>query len=42
MKRTKHIVSTWRKTNAHKNLVRKPLGRPRKKWGDNIKMGSEE
>jgi hypothetical protein len=30
------------KRNAYRILVRKPLGRPRRRWEDNIKMDLRE
>jgi hypothetical protein len=43
MRRAGHVAGMGEKTNAYRILVRKPegkrpLGRPRRTWGDNIKM----
>jgi hypothetical protein len=42
-----HVARTGAKRNAHKLLVeepegKKPLGRPRRRWVDNIKMDLRE
>jgi hypothetical protein len=42
-----YIVRMWEKSNAYRVLVgkpegKRPLGRPRRMWGDNIKMDLRE
>jgi hypothetical protein len=42
-----HVVSTWEKRNAYRILVgkpegKRPLGKPRRKWKDNIRMDFRE
>ena len=34
-----HVASMGEKRGVHRVLVRKPLGRPRRRWKDNIKTG---
>jgi hypothetical protein len=42
-----HVARIWEKRNAYKIMVgkqegRRPLGRPRRRWVDNIKMDLKE
>ena len=37
-----HVARMEEGRCVHKVLVWKPLGRPRRRWEDNIKMGLEE
>jgi hypothetical protein len=42
-----HVVRIWEKTNAYRILVgepegKRPLGRPKRRWVNNIKMGQRE
>jgi hypothetical protein len=42
-----HVARIWKKRNSYRLLVgkleaEKPLGRPRQRWVDNIKMDLEE
>jgi hypothetical protein len=37
-----HVARMEDKRNANRILVRKPLGRPRRRWVDNIKMDLKE
>jgi hypothetical protein len=44
---TGHVARTGEKSNAYMILVgkpegKRPLGRPRRRWVDNIKMGLRE
>jgi hypothetical protein len=43
MRWTGHVARIWENRNAHRILVgnpegKRPLGRPRRRWEDNIKM----
>jgi hypothetical protein len=47
MRWTGHVVRSSKKRNAHSLLIRKsqgrrPLGRPRRRWVNNIKMDLRE
>jgi hypothetical protein len=33
-----HVARMWEKRNAYRLLVRRPLGRRRRRWLDNIRM----
>jgi hypothetical protein len=34
-----HVARMWEKSNAYRVLVgKRPLGRPRRRWADNIRM----
>jgi hypothetical protein len=33
-----HVARIWEKRNAYRILVGNPLGRPRRRWVDNIKL----
>jgi hypothetical protein len=47
MKLAGHVAQTWEKRNAYRILVgkperKRPLGKPRRRWVDNIKMDYRE
>jgi hypothetical protein len=47
MKWAGHVARMWEKSNAYRILVgtpegKRPLGRPRRRWEDNIKMDLRE
>jgi hypothetical protein len=37
-----HVARMWEKRGVHRVLLGKPLGRPRRRWEDNIKMDVQE
>jgi hypothetical protein len=47
MRWARHVARTWEKRNAYRILAgkpegKRPLGRPRLRWEDNIKMDLRE
>jgi hypothetical protein len=47
MRWAEHVALWWEKRNAYRKLVgmpegKRPLGRSRRRWVDNIKMGLRE
>jgi hypothetical protein len=47
MRWTRHVARTWERRGVHRVLVgkpkgKRPLGRPRHRWKDNIKMDLQE
>jgi hypothetical protein len=47
MKRAEHVARLWENMNAYRILVgnpegKRPLGRPRRRWVDNIKTDTDQ